>query len=456
MSADQISKKQKLLCEYLFSNREVFIKAYSILEPTYFERPLDKVVEFVTTYFSEYHNLPHMDVVEAETAIPLVHRAVEEIEQQYVLDEIEEHCKREAMFAAIMASADLVNEGDLPGIQTLVRDALTVRIDKSLGTELFTNPRERIEGTGLTLDERPVGIPALDQMMSNVRRGELLFVAAATSVGKSITLGNFVYLMARQKLNTLIVSVEMNEDMYSRRMDAMVTGIPLTPLSTEPDIEGIAAALEQMKEDFGRIVTKRVNGKFGLDDLRALIQEYHLIYGCYPDVLALDYIDIFSNGNMPKGVNGKYEWDEIKTHGVRDLMDEFGIYGFTASQLNRDGYGDVMELGAQHIGGGISKSQGADTVLGLIQTDEDIENGTITAVPIKVRNKKKSKQSVTLYLCDDTLRLSDKPFGGKSPAVQRSANLPVQKNTSKHEKDFISSSGKDKLRNALKLTRTGV
>lgn len=396
-----------------------------------------------------------MEVIDAETAIELTDRPVDEEQIPYVLDEIEEHCKREAMFAAIMESVDLVNEGDLSSIQSKVRDALTVSLNKKVGTDLFDSPRERIEATGEGLDERSIGIPALDDLIGNVRRGELVFVAAGTSVGKSITLANIVYQMAKQKidqgseerLDTLIISVEMNEDMYSRRMDALVTGIPLAPLSTEPDIESIASSLDNLRSTFGRIVTKRVSGKFGLDDLQALIQEYHLIYGRYPDILALDYIDIFSNANIPKGVNGKFEWDEVKTHGLRDLVDEFRIYGFTASQLNRSGYDNVMEIGPQHIGGGLSKSQGADTVFGLLQTEEDIEAGTLTAIPIKTRNKRKSKQQVTLYMCDDTLRLSDQPFVGNSPVKAKVAQQQKAPN-----QQAPVPSHKDKLRSALKLT----
>ena len=64
-----IDKKQKLLLEHLFNDYEVFIKAHGILSPDYFDPPLNRVVKYVKSYFGQYHSLPSMDAIEAETDI---------------------------------------------------------------------------------------------------------------------------------------------------------------------------------------------------------------------------------------------------------------------------------------------------------------------------------------------------------------------------------------------------
>lgn len=445
-----INKKEKLLLEMLTSNRDVFIQAYSILKPEYFEEPLDKVVKFVLGYFSEYHALPDHDIIEAETSIAFKNRHVDDSETQYVLDEVEEHCQRSAAEIAILDSVDLVQGGRIGEVLQRMKEVVTISLDKKVGTDLFEDPEIRIEMTGIGVDERNIGIPALDELMGQIRRGELSIFSAGTSVGKSVMLGNIACLLAKQKLDVLIVSVEMNEDMYSKRLDSLVTGIPL---SKEPNAQDIASALGDLKDDYGRIITKRVNNRFGLEDLRALVMEYHLKYGKYPDSLLIDYIDIFSNGSMPKGINGKHEWDEVKTHAIRDIMDEFGMYGFTASQLNRDSYG-VTDIGVQHIAGGLSKAAGSDNVIGIVETEEDKENDSWTVIPLKLRNQGKNHDGIKLYRCPKTLRISDKGMGSgnvthTSPIKKKAES---KKKDKEEEKETLTTGkGKDKLRAALKL-----
>lgn len=451
MSEETINKKQKLLLEYVFSNTPVYIKCHSIMKPSFFEPPLDKVVTFVKEHFSEYHALPDVDIIDAETGIQLKERDVDASEEHYVLDELEDHCQREAMTEAVLASVDMINEGDVTSVQRLVREALTVRIDTKLGTELFTDVAERMSRSNIDLDERGIGIPALDTLMDSVRRRELIFFLAGTSVGKSVMLANIARLMSKQKLDSLIISVEMGEDMYSKRLDAMVTGIPL---SKEPDANAIAEELSRVHNEYGRITTKRVSNRFGIEDLRTFIMEYHLRYGKYPDVLILDYMDIFSNGNIPRGVNGKFEWDEVKSHSVRDICEEFDMYGFTASQTNRSAYGGVTDIGAEHMGGGLSKAQAADGVIALIATEEDLENNTLTAKAVKLRNANRGElKPITLYRCPKTLRLSDQPFIGKqsSPAIKKKDKAAEEKAAT--TKAISTGSGKDKLKAALNMAK---
>lgn len=453
--SEVIDKKEKLLLEFLFSNQEVFIKAYGILKPSYFNPPLDKVVDYTKTHFSKYHTLADMDIIEAETGVTLKYREVQPSDVSYVLEEIEDHCQRAAMTEAVLAGADLISEGDISGVQALVREALMVKIDSRVGTSLFDNPEERIRNSDKDMDERGLGIPALDKLAGKFRRTELAFFVAGTSVGKSVTLANVACCLSKQGLDSLIVSVEMNEDRYSKRLDSIITGIPLNADPADV-LDDIIAGLAEARDTYGNITTRRVNGRFGLEDLRTLIMEYHLQYGKYPDVLLLDYIDIFSNMNIPRGVNGKFEWDEVKTHAIRDMCEEFNMFGFTASQTNRESYGSITELGVQHMGGGISKAQGADTVIALVATEEDLENNTWTASALKLRNANRGElKPITLYRCPKTLRISDQPTMGTghvSPAIiqNKTAKKAEEKSTIKNA--LASTSGKSKLKAALQLT----
>lgn len=447
--SDVIDKKEKLLIEYIIASEDMFIKVYSILQSEYFTPPLDKVIGYVKDHFSKYHALADVDKIEVDTGILLKERELDVSDVEYVIDEIEDHCQRAAMTNAVLAGADIIADpdGNIADVNALVREALLVKVDSTLGTELFTNPEERMKDSDEGLDPIQLGIEKLDNQHGDFNRGEVTLFVAPTGGGKSVMLGNVTYLASNKGLDTVIISVEMNEDRYSSRLDSLVTGIDLSARD-EVSLNKIAERLRELKETNGSITTKRVNGKFGLEDLRTYLMEYHLINKKYPDVLVMDYIDIFSNMNVPRNISNKHEWDELKTHGFRDICEEFGMYGFTASQLNRDGYGDVIDIGVQHIAGGISKAQGVDNVIAMIATEEDLDNNSWTFSPLKLRNNDRAKVGKeTLYRDPDNLRILSEP------AMSKKHTSPVIKNTPKPEISKPSPSGKSKMRDVLKMMK---
>lgn len=464
MSEENQTNKERILVEYLLGDRESFITAYGVLKDSYFEPPLNRVVKFTLDFFNEYRNLPNLDIIEAETGVALKGRSVNKDERQWVIDEVEHHCASSAMIDAVIKASELVADGKNEMIQDIIREALSVKIDKTLGTDLFEDPEIRIELADADKDRRRIGIDAVDDMIDGVIRGGLYLYAAATSVGKSVMLANTATCLSKQKLDSLIVSVEMDEASYSRRMDSIVTGLPIKGAETAD----IVASLAQHKDGYGRITTKRVGGRFSVNDLRILLQEYNTRYGKYPDVLLLDYLDIFANGANTTGMS-KFDWDEYKTHAIRDLMQEFNMYGFTAAQLNRDGYG-LEDVGPQHIQGGISKTQGVDAAIAMTMSEEDIENDQIQLRGIKVRDAAKTAGAKTVYRCPRTLRITDNPSAAGSSYAPKSTASPLKSKVApKKEKTIPDRSksstdtppkaeeaalkGKNKLRAALKMNR---
>lgn len=409
MSNTPIPPKQKLLLEYLISDRTAFVKCIRIIKPSYFETPLDRVVETIVEYFNKHHNVPNVDIIDAETGIMLKEREIDDSEMDYFLEEFEEHCKEAAMTEAILASVDLINEGNTAAIPDLVRDALMVKIDDSLGTNVFEDPEQRIKNMAVNVDERSIGIKGVDDLINMIRRGELGMFFAATGGGKSVMLANAVKNLARTKLNCLIVSIELNEQLYSKRLDSILTKSDIKEhanLASE-----IAAALATMSNDYGNITVKKVPYGTTHPEIRALVMEYRLKYGYYPDALIVDYLGLMGSGMKSRGSN-KFEEDEIKAFGLREIGVDYDMYVFSAGQINRDGY-DVKTLGPNHIAGGISVINACDWAVGLVATEEDIDNNQIQAVQMKVRNGGKTTKPVTLYRCPKTLILSDTPTVGK-------------------------------------------
>jgi len=432
-----IDPKQKLLIEYMLADREVFIKAMRILSPEFFETPLDRVAESIIEYFNKHLGVPSTSVIHAETGVDLDDREIEEDEVSYFLEEFETHCRQQAMTNAILESVDLIQDGELTSVEDKVRKALIIRLDDSIGTSLMDNVIERIEATELDNDKRSTGIRAYDDTIGMVNRGDFHIVYAVSSGGKSVFLANIGFYMAKQGLDVCVISLELNESLYSQRLDSIVTDHSID------EHRGVAAdILEEYNElkqnGFGDITTKRMKYGTKPSEIRTYLMEYRLHKNKYPDVLIVDYMHLMKSDDSK--TSGKFEEHESIAFSLRDIMTDIDAYGFSAGQINREGQ-DVLKVNPSHVAGGISVVSASDSSVALVATEEDIENNQMQLVQLKVRNYKKRTQPLTIYRNPNTLRITDEPLSGKK------FKTPVKTSSNK---EIDESKGKKKLSKVLK------
>src|SRR5271165_2781803 len=129
--------KQKLLIEYLVSSKDTYAVCKTIIQSKYFDVELRKVVDFIDHYYEEYHTTPGTDQIKAETGIELSLRDITSDRLAYATNEIETFCKRKAIEHAVIEGAALIDEGDYGKIETLIKDAVAVSLQRDLGIEYF-------------------------------------------------------------------------------------------------------------------------------------------------------------------------------------------------------------------------------------------------------------------------------------------------------------------------------
>lgn len=441
---DKINKKQLLLLEFLLSDKKSFATCYSILDPLYFEAPLDRVVEYVIEYFNKYAGIPSEEIIEAETGIYMVYKELDASEREYLEEEIERHCQTEALSLAILEGADLVNEGKGHEVQELIRQALTVKINRSIGIKLYENAQERVETMGETVVEYSTGIPEVDALIGKIRKRELGLVYAVTGGGKSVMLANIANSLSEQNLNVLIVNLEMSEELYGKRMDAIITG---TDIDNHFDnAVNIQEYYDRVKETRGSIVIKRFPAGVPPSILDAYLLEYHLEMGYYPDVFIVDYIGLMGVDGM-RGNHNKFDQDEHKAHQIISMCDRYDMVGLSAGQINRDGH-DVVKVTPSHCAGGLSLVNASAWAIALVATEEDLDNDLVQVVSLKIRMTKKSRKPLTLFKNPNTLRMS------ASPNVPNNSDTPINRIKKKVESsEKTEETTKQKLRSALKLSK---
>jgi KaiC/GvpD/RAD55 family RecA-like ATPase len=416
---DVTTEKQKLLLEYLVSSPDTFALCSSIIEPEYFDPEFRRTVRFVQGYYNEYNNLPSTDQIAAETSVQLKTQEVTHDQQAYVADEIEKFCRYSALEAAILSSPKLMEEGDYGQIETLVRDAITVSLNRDIGLDYFENVRERLDNLERAGGRLPTGWSEVDDLLfGGHARKELLVFSANSGVGKSVILANYALNQAERGLRVLYITLELSEELVSQRYDTMISEVPTAVWKYHK--EKIVQSVEKKAQSTANITIKRMNSGTSARQIRAYLKEYELKKGFIPDVLVIDYLDIMGS-NEKVSADNVFEKDKRAAEQLRDIGNDYNMAVATASQQNR-GAVDEERIRQSHVAGGISKINTSDTWISIIANETMKAQGECRFQFVKTRTSDGVGKMVTLKWLPN-IRVVD----ADAPSVQ-SVALPTPEN----------------------------
>lgn len=398
------NKKQKLLIEYLMSSPDTFAICQSIVQPEYFDPELRPTVTFLKKYYDEYSTTPDATQIEAETGVEVERREVTRDQVEYTTTEIESFCRRKAIERAVLASPKLIEEGDYGTLETQIRDAVLVSLQRNLGLRYFDNPEERLQRM---LNENPVeptGWTEIDELLfGGLSRKELLLVSANSGGGKSITLANLGLNFVLRGLNVLYISLELAEDVVAQRYDTMLTGI--SRKDWKGRVSEIATKVQSVAVGAGILDIVQMPSATKASEIQSYLKEYFLYYNMMPDLLIVDYLDKMTP-NERIDLSDVWTKDKLVSEQVRDLGVKHNMFIATASQLNREAV-KASHHDHSHIAGGISKINESDVYWSIVMTESMKAAGQIAFTLQKTRNSDGVGKTVYLKWDGKHLRILD-------------------------------------------------
>ena len=307
------------------------------------------------------------------------------LNEEELINNTERYIKERAIYKTMLDVAEDVSSGkiDTGFILDKFEKSCNINLKSDIGLDLFNNFDTVIDDLN---SEQPV-IPStwkwLDDKIDGgfLQNGRALYIfAGETNVGKSIFLGNIASNIAKQGKTVLIITLEMSELIYAKRLSSNITKIPVRDLKVE------SVTLKQQIDEISK----------NSPDCRILIKEFppstitpHQIQsfiknltsrGIKLDAIVLDYI------NLVKSTIGNNSYERVKyaTEQVRALSYVFSCPFITATQLNRTGY-NTNNPGLETIGESIGLAATADVIVSIFQDDEDKELGVVKMAMMKNR-----------------------------------------------------------------------
>ena len=302
------------------------------------------------------------------------------INKDELIENTEQFLKEKAVYHTMLKAAEDISAGDVDTSVILDKfeKSCNISLVTDLGLGVKTNIDDIIADLTTVEDKIPSTWEWLDDSLDGgfLRAGKSLYVfAGETNIGKSIFLGNIASNIAKQGKNVLLITLEMSELLYARRICTNISKIPMKEMAVNGS--SLRAAIT---ESPGNIYIKEFPpSTITPNTIKAFAKKF-TDQGIKLDAIVIDYLNLI---HSPIG-NNSYERIKNVTEQVRAISYVSNCPIISATQLNRAGF-DQDNPDLATISESIGLAATADVIMSIFQNDEDRDLGIIRLGMMKNR-----------------------------------------------------------------------
>lgn len=426
---------EKIIIKLLFVNNKIRDKVLPFLQESLFDNEEHKAIIKKILYFYDKHtkfpSISDLRLKLEETVGDVFKEVVDLDISEYTIEElyeaIEQFFKEKLVNNVNVSIMDKLTEGKVdecvPHVDEL-REALSFSFDTSIGFDVLEDSEKFYEHLHSKEKFISTGIDSLDYFLQGgLYEKTLTLLMANSNMGKSLVMGSLATNMLLNNKKVLIVSLEMSEFKYARRILGNLFDIDINALKDVPKQDIINLFEEKKKIIKSKLIVKEYPTKsINSNGIRNLLTNLKLKKGFEPDILFVDYLEIMRANQTNKNGNS---FEEIKkiSEDLRGLGGEIGLPVFSATQTNRGALG-APELSVDDMSQSIGPLFTADTLLGLTQPEEYQKISKFLLHILKQRDGEKNKK-ITLDVNYNKMRITDDVESNK-----RLREKPVKKEDS--------------------------
>jgi replicative DNA helicase len=354
---------------------------------SYFNDKSIKIVfKSILNFFKERGTVPSLTEIktrltldEEKKSFNEIASRLKQIDSKFNKDELlsntERFLKERCLYNTIVNTAEKFSQGKVDPAETLqeFEKAYAINLREDLGHWYFEEVDEHIKELTTIYKAIPTGWKFIDDKCEGGLFPKTLTVfAGQVNVGKSIFLGNLAANMTLREKNTLLISLEMSEFMYAKRISSQLTQIPHNKLKEyTPELK------EQLLHIQRNLNSKLVVKEYAPKSVTTRHIDAYITKlghkGFKPDIVIIDYINLI----LPttKGQNSYTDVKEISEQ-LRALSFKHNIPFVSATQLQRGSF-NTASPGMEGIAESIGLANTCDVIFSIWQAEEDRELGVI-------------------------------------------------------------------------------
>jgi replicative DNA helicase len=369
------------------ADQEYLSSIIGYIDPSLFnDKNIGKVMGRLSEFFLERGTVPTLTEIksrlsseEDRKALTEVKPKLSQIEGPFNKDELvhntEKFLKERFVYKTILNVAEKFSDQSFKLEEALVEfeKAYNISLKDNLGHWYFEDIDKHVKDLVAVYKPIPTGWKFFDDKTEGGLFPKTLVVfAGQVNVGKSIVLGNVATNMLLANKNVLLISLEMSEFMYSKRISSQLTQIPHGDLKTYT--QELKEQVEHIKKNVeGNLIVKEFPPKSvtvrHIDSYITKLKHK----GFTPDIVVIDYVNLIHP--IAKNLNSYESVKEICEH-LRGLAFKYDIPIVSATQLNRGSF-NTASPGMEGISESIGLAATCDVICSLWQEEEDRELGVI-------------------------------------------------------------------------------
>ena len=387
---------EKILCSRALTDSTYLSAIVDYIKPEYFkDKDIAAIFSIISQFYQQRDKLPTLTEVKAyvttdslKNSFKNVVNEIKNIDKNLDKDELyantEKFLKEKAVYSTMLSLANDISTGTINTGEALTKfeKACNIALTTDMGIDLYGNIDTIVQDLLNVQKTIPSTWPWLDDALGGgfLEQGRALYVfAGETNIGKSIFLGNVATNISSQGKNVLLITLEMSELLYAKRLCSNVSKIPLNSLSINTGALKQAITEEKQKGNGSIFIKEFPPATVTPNQIKAFIKKI-TDAGISIDAIVIDYLNLL---HSPSG-NNSYERVKIIAEQVRAISYIFNCPVISATQLNRSSYG-ASDPGLGTISESIGLAATADVIVSLYQNEEDRELGVIRMGMMKNR-----------------------------------------------------------------------
>jgi hypothetical protein len=256
----------------------------------------------------------------------------------------------------------------IESVRNKINDKLSINFESGRSGLNFLNPMHHIQ---MSKDGQPTGFKFFDKTQGGGWNPKTLIVfQGRPKVGKSIVLGNIATRSFLAGKNTGVVTVELSEGKYMKRLGSNILGIETSlydSFTTEKALGMVQDKLKQLEasgQKYGELLIKEFpTGGATAIDLENYFIRQEKEMGKKFRVIVVDYINLMRPITEQGGLYEKIKVISEELRGVA-MRNEWCI--ITATQIKRDSIDD-FDLGMDSVAESFGLIHTVDALYGLMR-----------------------------------------------------------------------------------------
>lgn len=400
---------------------------------------VQKYVRIIYDFYKKRGTLPsateikvYLDTEESKKSYKAVvtkfHQLNSNFHPEELLTNTESYIRERAIAEAMLEtlqSKDKGGELDPGKLLERFEGACNLSLVDDLGHDYFYQVDKHIKDLQETFKYIPTGYKWLDKMLGGgiMETGRALYIfSGGTNSGKSIVLGNIAANIVEQGRCVVVISLEMPETVYSKRISSQISRIPYAKLRDES---------EQLRSYLNNYKSKNPNSRLFIKEyppkgitpghIKAYIKKLVTKERVKVDVVIIDYLNLLKpavdQGSLYANVKSIAEDVRALSYPMN-----FGCPIISATQLNRAGV-DVVNPGMETTSESMGLAHTVDFMASIWSTEAEKELGIINIGIQKSRfGQNFGKQGFRIDY--DTLAIdeADEVFSGEAEQSQQINN----------------------------------